>query len=302
MQRLICRLTCHGLRLTALLAASACAPLGPALPPALPALPDRMAPGTSSPSETWTTAAPAATWRTLHPGLRYAVVSPWPNSRVHVLQLDLREPRLRLQVSPPHTRGMTMDRLAQDSQVLASINASFFGRQHVPRGLTVSNGVPWDDVFLPETSPALACDRAQRCRMHFSPPAAPPARWFNAVAGTPRLVRDGVARIAADDDSCTSLCARTHPRTTVGLDASGHTLTWVLAEGRRGPVVGLALAPLAQWMVGMGVHNAINLDGGGSSTLWLQGQAVMARPANEPAERALSAVLQIVRVEVTDLP
>jgi exopolysaccharide biosynthesis protein len=242
------------------------------------------------------------TWRTLHPGLRYAVVSPWPDSRLHVLQLNLREPRLRVQVSPPHTRGMTMDQLAQDSRVLASINASFFGRQHVPRGLTVSDGVSWEGVFMPETSPALACDRTQRCHMHFSPPALPPPVWFNAVAGTPWLVRDGVARSAADDESCASLCARTHPRTAVGLDASGHTLTWVLAEGRRGPVVGAALAPLAQWMRGLGVHNAINLDGGGSSTLWLQGQAVMARPANEPGERALSAVLQIVRVSGAQEP
>ncbi len=244
-------------------------------------------------------AVPAALqtpWRTLHPGLRHAVFSPWPDSRVHVVQLDLREPRLRLQVSAPHTRGMKMDQLAQDPQVVASINASFFGRAHVPRGLTVSNGVPWDGVFLAETSPALACDRVQRCRMHFSPPALPPSLWFNAVAGTPWLLRDGVARSAADDESCALLCARTHPRTAVGLDASGHTLTWVLAEGRRGPVVGVALAPLAQWMRNLGVHDAINLDGGGSSTLWLQGRAVMARPANEPGERALSAVLQIVRV------
>jgi Phosphodiester glycosidase len=243
-----------------------------------------------------------ASWRTLHAGLRYASLSPWPDSRVHVLQLDLREPSLRLQVSPPHTRGLTMDQLARDSQVLASINASFFGREHVPRGLTVSDGVSWEGVFMPETSPALACDRAQRCRMHFSPPAVPPSAWFNAVAGTPWLMRDGVTRSAADDESCASLCARTHPRTAVGLDASGHTLTWVLAEGRRGPVVGVALAPLAQWMRGLGVHNAINLDGGGSSTLWLQGQAVMARPANEPGERALSAVLQIVRVSASGEP
>jgi hypothetical protein len=298
-RQLIRRAAALGLCAAVLLAASACAPWAPLAPLApLPPLPQ----GPASAADADASLAPIVTWRTLHIGLRYAVVSPWPDSRLHVLQLDLREPSLRLQVSPPHTRGMTMDRLAQDSQVLASINASFFGRQHVPRGLTVSNGIPWDDVFLPEASPALACDRAQRCSMHFSPPAAPPPRWFNAVAGTPWLVRDGVARSAADDDSCASLCARTHPRTAVGLNASGHVLTWVLAEGRRGPVVGVALAPLAQWMQGLGVHNAINLDGGGSSTLWLQGQAVMTRPANEPGERALSAVLQIVRVGAGVLP
>jgi Phosphodiester glycosidase len=235
-------------------------------------------------------------WQTVQRGLRYALVSPWPNSRVHLVQLDLREPSLRLQVSSPQSRGLTMDRLAADSTVVASINASFFSRQHVPRGLTVSDGLSWDGVFLPETSPALACDRMQLCAIHFTPPASPPVAWFNVVSGTPWLVRDGQVRSAIDDNSCESLCARTHPRTAMGLDATGRTLTLVLVEGRQGDIVGVSLSPLAQWMQGLGLHNAINLDGGGSSTLWLQGKAVMGRPHNEPTERALSAALHIVRV------
>jgi hypothetical protein len=240
-------------------------------------------------------AGPAIAWQSLQRGLRYAAVSPWPNSRMHVVQVDLTEPSLRLQVSPPHARGLTMDRLAANGSVLASINASFFGQQHVPRGLTVSDGQAWDGVFLPETSPAFACDRVQGCALYFSPPAVAPVAWFNAVSGTPWLIRQGQARSAADDTSCESLCARNHPRTAMGLDNARRVLTLVLVEGRQGVVVGTSLAPMAQWMSNLGVHNAINLDGGGSSTLWLQGKAVMARPFNEPAERALSAALQIVR-------
>jgi Phosphodiester glycosidase len=242
------------------------------------------------------TAAATPSWQTVQRGLRYAVLSPWPHSRVHLVQLDLFEPRLRLQVSPPQARGLRMDQMATDGVVLASINAAFFGRGQVPRGLTVSDGVPWDGVFLPQTSPALACDHSQRCAIHFTPPTEPPVAWFNVVSGTPWLVRDGQARTAADDAGCESLCARTHPRTALGLDAAQRTLTLVLVEGRRGPVLGVSLAALSQWMQGLGIHNAINLDGGGSSTLWLQGQAVMARPLNEPAERALSAALHIMRV------
>jgi hypothetical protein len=251
------------------------------------------------------TAPATAAWRTVHPGLRYAVFSPWPSSRVHVLQLDLFEPSLRLQVSPPQARGLTIDMLAIDPVVVASFNASFFGRGHVPRGLTVSDGVVWPGVLLPKESPALACDVAQRCTVSFLPSEVAPADWFNAVAGTPWLVRDGQARLAADDSTCASLCAQLHPRTAVGLDARGRVLTVVLAEGRRsavGGAVGVALAPLASWMRELGAHQAINLDGGGSSTLWLQGRAVMDRPANEPNERAISTVLQIVRVGVTDAP
>ena len=59
-------------------------------------------------------------------------------------------------------------------------------------------------------------------------------------------------------------------------------------------MAGVTLVQLSRLMRDLGAWDAINLDGGGSSTLWLQGRAVMARPANEPAERALANVVSIV--------
>ena len=59
----------------------------------------------------------------------------------------------------------------------------------------------------------------------------------------------------------------------------------------------MTLVQLSQLMRDLGALDAINLDGGGSSTLWLQGRAVMARPANEPAERALANIVSIVRLD-----
>ncbi|MGE1095292.1 phosphodiester glycosidase family protein, partial [Pseudomonas zeae] len=87
------------------------------------------------------------------------------------------------------------------------------------------------------------------------------------VSGTPWLVRDGQARSADDDASCANLCAQSHPRTAVGMDASGRQLIVLLAAGRRGPVKGLTLAQTAELMRELGAVQAFNLDGGGSSTL-----------------------------------
>lgn len=236
----------------------------------------------------------ASSW--LAPGLRYAVLSPWPDSRVHVVQLDLREPGLRLQLSDQTQRGLPMNQLVPVGQALVSANASFFGRGFVPRGHTVSDGQVWAGVLLPQDSPLLSCDRVQRCRIDFEPGADPVAGGFNVVAGTPWLLRGGQARQSADDSTCAALCDKPHPRTALGLDASRRWLTLVLAEGRRGAVVGVRLAALAQWMASLGVVDAINLDGGGSSTLWLRGRAVMDRPFNEPTERALANALHILQV------
>ena len=240
--------------------------------------------------------AAAAAWQRVTAGLDYRSFSPWPDSRVHVLRLDLREPGLRLEVSPPQARGLAMDRRPEATVAVASFNASFFDRNFVPRGLTVSQGQTWTPVLQAEASPWLACDPVQRCRIKFTDTGgAGPADVVNAVAGTPWLVRAGQVRSEADDARCAALCARTHPRTAVGLAGQGRWLLVVLAEGRRPPVAGVTLVQLSQLMRELGADDAINLDGGGSSTLWLQGRAVMARPANEPEERALSNVVSIVQ-------
>ena len=239
--------------------------------------------------------ASAAPWQQVAAGLFYSSFSPWSESRVHVLSLDLRQAGLRLELSAPQARGLAMDQRPQATLAVASFNASFFDRGFVPRGITVSQGDVWAPVLAAEASPSMACDRLQRCRITFTNTATPPSDAVNVVAGTPWLVRAGQPRTDLDDASCPALCARTHPRTAIGLAGQGRWLLVVLAEGRRPPLAGISLVQLSLLMRDLGAEDAINLDGGGSSTLWLQGRAVMARPANEPAERALANAIHIVR-------
>ena len=58
------------------------------------------------------------------------------------------------------------------------------------------------------------------------------------------------------------------PRTAVGLDRAGRTLYLVVVDGRQpGYSVGLRLTQMARLMLELGCYSALNLDGGGSSTL-----------------------------------
>ena len=75
---------------------------------------------------------------------------------------------------------------------------------------------------------------------------------------------------------------------------TGQFLFIVTAEGRRPPVMGLSLAQLSAVLADLGVHDAINLDGGGSSALFLDGKAVMQRPQYEPESRKVANALHIV--------
>ncbi|MCP2256805.1 Calcineurin-like phosphoesterase [Streptoalloteichus tenebrarius] len=80
-----------------------------------------------------------------------------------------------------------------------------------------------------------------------------------AVGGLQVLVRDGVVQ-PLDDTAM-------HPRTAVGFSADGRRMTMVTVDGRQADSRGMTLLELARLMRSLGAHHALNLDGGGSSTL-----------------------------------
>ncbi|UXH78692.1 phosphodiester glycosidase family protein [Roseateles amylovorans] len=237
-------------------------------------------------------------WRRVadEPGLLYERDDRRAGQVLHWLRLDLHDSRLTLSLTAPDERGRPLDGFDGATEALAVVNASFFDRSFTPRGWTVSAGQAWAPVLSAATSPMMACDPQPRCVIALQARDAPPAGTWTAVAGTPWLIRDGQPRRAEDDLGC-SFCAATHPRTALGLDADGRYLTLVLAEGRRGEVAGLRLAELAALMAARGVHQAFNLDGGGSSSLLIEGHATMGRPFNEPALRRLANALIIRRLK-----
>lgn len=80
-----------------------------------------------------------------------------------------------------------------------------------------------------------------------------------AISGSQLLLRDGELRTHEDVDL--------HPRTAIGIDQdNGHILMFVV-DGRRRWSRGVSLLELATLLRGIGVEDALNLDGGGSSTM-----------------------------------
>ncbi|WP_159079101.1 phosphodiester glycosidase family protein [Plantactinospora sp. BC1] len=79
-----------------------------------------------------------------------------------------------------------------------------------------------------------------------------------AIGGNLVLVRDGVA---------TTVAHPRNPRTAVGFSADGLTMWMVVVDGRSGTSVGMTYVELANYMKSLGADDAINLDGGGSSTM-----------------------------------
>ncbi|HZP80605.1 MAG TPA: phosphodiester glycosidase family protein [Chthonomonadaceae bacterium] len=98
-----------------------------------------------------------------------------------------------------------------------------------------------------------------------------------AVGGGPWLVRDGqiVVDGEAEGFQKAEFIEKRHPRTAAGVAADG-TLLLVAADGRAAWSRGVSLGELAGIMKRLGAVNAINLDGGGSTTMVVGGGVVNA--------------------------
>lgn len=232
-------------------------------------------------------------WQEVRPGISYAfqevaASTPDVTHRLHWLRIDLQQADLEVALSPQPCSGLRQTDLDRDERVLASINASFFSRDFLTRGHTVSDALPWRGTYRLLDSPLLACSGERRCEVLHQPPEQGAPDWRNVAGGAHSLLTGGVARSPQDDVRCGAFCLTSHPRTAAGLDASGRWLFWLAAEGRQKSVTGLSLAHMAQLMLSAGVAEAINFDGGGSTDMHVLGQAKVARPDNEPLPRRIA--------------
>jgi hypothetical protein len=86
-----------------------------------------------------------------------------------------------------------------------------------------------------------------------------------------------------------------HPRTAVGYDEATRKLWLIEVDGRQLPYSdGMTLPELASLMEALGIDEGLNLDGGGSSVMVVQGTA-RNRPSDAAGERAVVNALALVR-------
>ena len=116
-----------------------------------------------------------------------------------------------------------------------------------------------------------------------------------AIGGGPMLVHNGkrqkVQVPSGESYEFRSMVER-HPRSAVGWNAT--SLFFVEVDGRQKDLsVGMTLDELGEFLASIGCDEAMNLDGGGSSTLWVNG-AVRNSPC-DGKERPISNSLMVVR-------
>jgi len=120
--------------------------------------------------------------------------------------------------------------------------------------------------------------------------------WDNVnhiISGGPYLVKNDKVFIDMTEQNLGSIGGR-NPRTAIGYTGNGNLII-VTVDGREKSSIGMTLTELANFMKSIGCYNAMNLDGGGSTVLYVNGQVV-----NHPAVTggiALSNALTLNKVK-----
>ena len=122
-------------------------------------------------------------------------------------------------------------------------------------------------------------------------------RIFALTGGIPLIVKDG-KNLAAESDTLDgmkpSFTVTQHPRTGIGISRDSTTLFLFTVDGRQESSSGMSLKEFAALMIDHGVYQGLNLDGGGSTTMVINGEVVN-HPSDKSGERPVGSCLVVIK-------
>ena len=243
--------------------------------------------------------APVPMKQKLYEGVIYRrVIRLLPHAMIaHVITIDTKDNGISFLVTPPDSEGdtplnaRTTSRFLEEFDVQIAINGDGFapwwsrgvadyypheGDPIAPFGLTASNGdIYWsgnnaEDVGI---EPTLYISRRNALSFNNRP-----NNVYSAISGDRMLVLKGEIVPDLGDEEL-------DPRTAIGINRNGRYLYIVVVDGRQ-PFYseGATFVELAELLVRQGAYIAMSMDGGGSSTLVVEGDAGLPEIINSPID------------------
>jgi len=111
---------------------------------------------------------------------------------------------------------------------------------------------------------------------------------FVMICG-PLLIRDSLAQKLPD----MKFANNRHPRTCVGL--TNESIIFMTVDGRSETAAGMNLSEVQNYMLNLGCLDAINLDGGGSTSMWTLEKGLVNNPSDKTGERPVANALIILK-------
>ena len=241
---------------------------------------------------------PVPTREALYKGVTYQrLVRWWPRPRVvHVVQIDTKNAKVDFIVTPADfdseapLKARTTSQFLQEFNVQLAVNGDGFdpwwsrspadyyphvGDPVAPLGLAASQGDVYSHGVAETVGVRPTFFASRRDLLSFN---IRPGNIYNAISGDRMLVLKGEIVPELEDQE-------RDPRTAIGINRNGRYLYLVVVDGRQPSYSqGATFTELAQIMIDQGAYMAMNLDGGGSSTLVVAGPDGQPRTLNSPID------------------
>ena len=233
------------------------------------------------------------TWTNIATGVDYLhrVESGSLPQDIHVAKIDLTNPLVSVHASNDLSteRGVSTRTFATSSGAIAAINGDWgAGSSSTPISLAIGASNMWNPHFTDPSVGAewgfFACDIFNRCEagtrpvsdLGFAYPFLSPYRYFNAIGanGIP-LINDGTRATGCYDSV-------RNPRSGICVDAARETLFMFAVDGRSSTASGMTCDEMRDLADDLGCYDAAMLDGGGSTTLVVDGSVM-----NDPSDGSL---------------
>ena len=242
-----------------------------------------------------------------------------PNLAIHVVTINLADSRVSVRVSKggPHPDGnvpwtttlLPVSEIAAREGFDIAVNGDFFtalatrdiegrdtgyvrGKFASPVGMAMTDGQLWHSAEKAEPFLAISTNHTAHFYRGGQGNSVPPG-VCQILAGGQIIEEDGRAI-----EYTSAFATNRHPRTAAGLDRAGTTLTLLTVDGRQPDLsIGMTLHEMSQQMIRLGCDSALNLDGGGSTTLVYRDPATQTlKVLNSPSdgrERSVADALGI---------
>ncbi len=183
--------------------------------------------------------------------------------------------------------------IAESAGAILAINGDFYGAQE--KGYVIRNGVIYrsegtsdqeDLVIYADGSFGIISEDEISAEELLADGAV------QTLSFGPALLVNGSVSVSSDEE--VGKAKASNPRTAIGIIDDLHYV-FVVSDGRTDESAGLSLSELAEFMQGLGVQTAYNLDGGGSSTMYFNGE-IINNPTSDGKkikERSVSDIVYI---------
>lgn len=187
----------------------------------------------------------------------------------------------------------TTSEIAESAGAILAINGDYYGAQE--EGYVLRNGVLYRNTAASGQVDLVIYNDGNFAIINETDVTAEELLADGAqqvLSFGPALIEDDAVVVSEDDE--VGKAKTSNPRTAIGVIDDLHYL-FVVSDGRTNESAGLSLLQLAEFMKELGVTTAYNLDGGGSSTMYFNGEVINNPTTNGRSivERSVSDIVYI---------